>query len=84
MSNVLIGSAIARGAFDITPNNSTDLTKKAYGITCSGAGTVHYTGLDGVEHTVTLAADRTWPVAIKKVFVTGTTATGIVGFVLFD
>lgn len=77
-----IGSAIARGAFNITPNDSANLSKKATGVYAGGAGTLRYIGDDGVEDTVTLVAGQIWPVRIRKVFATGTTATGLKGFVL--
>lgn len=84
MGNKLIETAIARGAFSITPNDSADLAQVAFGVHVSGAGTLHYTGKDGVEHTVTLLAGARWDVAIVKVFATGTSATGISGFNLYD
>lgn len=78
----MIKSSIADGAFDITPHNTNDLPITAAGVNVQGAGTLHYIAANGMEHTVTLAAGQTWPVAMTKVFVTGTTCTGIVGFVI--
>jgi len=77
-----IGSSIARGTFTITPSDVADLPKKAEGVYAGGAGTLHYVGDDGEEDTVTLSAGQIWPVRIVKVFVTGTTATDLKGFVL--
>lgn len=84
-SNILIGSAIARGTFPITPNDASDLPEgKAYGFRVTGAGNVRYIGEDGNTDTVVgLTAGERWPVAVTRVLATGTTATGITGFALF-
>jgi len=83
-SNILIGSAMARGTFPITPNDSTDLPEgKAYGFRVLVGGDVTYVGEDGNTDTVTLSDGERWPVVIKRLLDTGTDATGITGFALF-
>jgi len=84
-SNILISSAIARGTFQITPSDSTNLPQgKAYGFRVTGAGNVRYIGEDGNTDTIVgLTAGERWPVVVTRVLATGTTATGINGFALF-
>ncbi len=83
-SNILIGSAMARGTFPITPNDASDLPEgKAYGIRVLVGGDVTYVGEDGNTDTVTLVDGERWPVVIKRLLDTGTDATGITGFALF-
>lgn len=76
----VLQSYVPRGVFNITPNDGTDLPQKAYGIYVSGAGDLHYISEHGDEDTVTLAAGDKWIIVVKKVYSTGTTATGIKGF----
>jgi hypothetical protein len=78
MSNVL-GSFVARGAFDITPNDDADLPTRAFTVYVGGAGDLHYLGDDGEEDTVTLSAGQIWPVIVKRVY-EDSTATLIKGF----
>ena len=79
-----LNSSIARGSFAITTNDTTLLTKKAFGIYCNGtAGTVSYLADDGTSDSITIAVGQTWPVVITRVNTTGTTATGLKGFTLW-
>lgn len=64
--------------FAITPNDSNDLPTGTRAIYVGVAGDVSFLLLDGTTVTLTLAAG--WhPIAPKRVRLTGTTATGIVG-----
>jgi hypothetical protein len=70
-----------RAAVAITPNNSTDLAVETRGLYVGAAGDVAVILADdsaAVTFTA-LAAGIVHPLAVKRVKVTGTTATGIVG-----
>ena len=72
----------AEGAFAITPNDSTDLTEPTRGICFAAAGDLKVDMLNGDTVTFTdgsLAAGAVHPLRVKKVYSTGTTATGIFG-----
>ena len=87
--NPMIGSAIARDIWPITPHATDPVggsgsTKKAYGIKVTGAGTVILRAVAGAgDVTVTLAAGETLPVVVTHVR-TGGTATGIFGYTLWS
>lgn len=66
--------------FQITPNNSTGLPEKAFGIICKTAGTIHYVTSNGQEYTDTVAANDVIQCQISKVFATGTTVSDIRGY----
>ncbi len=75
---VVISSPIT-GAFAITPNDSTDLDETTVNIYVGTAGTAKFTMFDGSVVTyATLAAGR-HPLRVKRVWSTGTSATGLVG-----
>ena len=83
MKNV-ITSALARDVFPITPNDSTNLTTKAYGIKVTGtAGNIVGVTDAGNTRTIPVAAGETLPVVFSKILATGTTATGLWGYTLF-
>jgi hypothetical protein len=69
-----------QGGFTITPNDGADLAEAARGLWCEGGGTVKFNFLDGSgPFTWTLPACQQIGMEITKVFLTGTTATGITG-----
>lgn len=75
--NTPAGRAIA-----ITPANS-DLPEYVKAIRCNGAGNIVILPAkneDGQTVTLAVLAGETIPVLTRRVLVTGTTATGIVGF----
>lgn len=61
----------------ITPNDGADLANVSKEIFFGGAGTVKVTWLNGQEKTLTVVAGdlRAW--RVKRIWATGTTATGI-------
>lgn len=63
----------------ITPDDNTDLPNSTRGINVDSAGVVHLTTVDGDTGTVFVAAGIVFPVRARRVFATGTTATGIKG-----
>lgn len=81
-------SAPIRGVYDVTPNDGADLPDgnvggdDEQGVTRglwveTLAGPVKMTLDDGSIQTLTLEAQKIHPFRVKKVFATGTTATGI-------
>lgn len=69
-------SDIVRDGYDVTPNDSADLPEVCRSLWCDVGGDVHFTTVFGTEMTRTVAAGL-FPFGAKKIFATGTTATGI-------
>ena len=74
-------------ALAVSPNDSTDLVppsgdpkKATRAIVVTGAGTVAVAMADGTTATVQVAAGILMPIAVKRIYSTGTTASGIVAF----
>lgn len=76
---VYVDNGQASDGFDVTPNNSTDLAAVAYGFFCTTAGTVKVTMANGTALTFTSVACQYHPLIVKRIWATGTTATGIIG-----
>lgn len=66
--------------FPVTPDDAVDLRNDARLLMVSVGGTVHVTKVDGTEVTITVPAGVV-PGAVRRVWATGTTATGITAFV---
>ena len=64
---------------DVTPSDSAAQfgAKPAAGFMCDVAGTIKFADGRGVVHTRTVLAGLIYPIAVKQVYSTGTTATGI-------
>lgn len=72
--------APAASAMAITPSNSTDLTDYTRGIYVGGTGTLKVDMVTGGQVTfVDPAPGVIHPLRVKRVYATGTTATGIIG-----
>ena len=75
-------SSHARDAVLVTPDDGDDLPKKeCVGLSVAVTGVVRVTpelGLDGTSVDLTIAAGGVFPQGVKRVWNTGTTATGIV------
>ncbi|MFD1135589.1 spike base protein, RCAP_Rcc01079 family [Paenibacillus urinalis] len=70
----------SQGAFAVTPNDSTDLSKVTKGLYIGVSGDVRMTMADGSVITrKNVAGGMTHPWSIRRVWATGTTATDIVG-----
>lgn len=65
------------GSVVVTPSDTVDLTHVTKGLWFEGAGTVKVTWADGSETTRTVNAGVDYPWSVKRVWATGTTATGI-------
>jgi hypothetical protein len=72
---------VARDAFAITPNDSTDLAKRADALYVAGAGDVKVDTWEGNTVTIPVPANFILPMAVKRVHDTDTTATDIFGMV---
>jgi hypothetical protein len=70
----------AIGAYAVTPNNDADLTEAIRAITINGAGTVSYIW-QGVTYTTGTLPVGTYAMRAQRIRATGTTATGITGWV---
>lgn len=66
--------------FSITPNDGVDLTITPRAVIIASAGTMKVTKLDGTTDTLTLPAGI-FPMRVRRIWATGTTATGISGLV---
>lgn len=70
----------SESAFEVTPNDSADLTAVTRGVYIGGAGDLAVTMKDGSEVTfVGLQAGLVYPYRVRRIKATGTTATDIVG-----
>ena len=74
-------SSPARDAFSITGNDSTDLAKITKALHISGSGDVKLTLMNmAAGSSITITLDTGYhPLRAKRVWATGTTATGITG-----
>lgn len=69
----------ANGAFAIVPNDSADLAQNTTGIYSGTAGTIAVDMINGDSVSFIVPAGVILPVQIRKVYATGTTASGVVG-----
>lgn len=68
------------GAAAITPHAANNLPRSIRGIMCTVAGNVHAITQDGSDVTFPIPVGVILPISIDAVRVTGTTATGLIGF----
>lgn len=66
--------------FPVTPNDSTDLSVEARALVITVSGDIHVQTPNGTERTCTVPAG-VFPGRVKRVYSTGTTATGITALV---
>ena len=65
--------------FDITPNDSADLAHVTVALNVATPGTVRVTTVDGSTADLTVNPGQAFPVRARRVWQTGTTATGLRG-----
>lgn len=71
----------AENGFDITPSDANELSNVTRLLRVGGnAGTVKVDMVGSGQLTLNMAAGESLPLRVKKVYATGTTATGIQGF----
>lgn len=79
MSSMNVQKLQARTAVDVTPNDSTDITPGDQVLYVGTGGNVKVTTADGSTVTFTnVPSGAILPVSVRRVFSTGTTATGII------
>lgn len=80
MSPTITGPAT--GAIAVTPNDSTDLSASVRAVTINAGGTLSYiSSRDGATYTTATLPAGTYPLFASRIRATGTTATGITGWV---
>lgn len=67
--------------FAITPADGSDLADHVRAVTLNGGGTLSYVAWDGVTYTTAALPAGTYPLQAIRIRATGTTATGITGWV---
>lgn len=65
--------------FDITPSDTADLDRATVALNVAATGTVRVTTVDGSVSDVEIRSGESFPLRVKRVWLTGTTATGIRG-----
>lgn len=63
----------------ITPDDASDLPRPTIALNVATPGTVRVTALDGTVGVVTIAPGHAFPLRARRVWATGTSATGITG-----
>lgn len=71
--------APAAGLVAITPNDDGDIDARIRGLNVAASGTVRVTAIDGTIGTVYVIAGIVFPIRVRRVWATGTSATGIIG-----
>lgn len=72
----------ARDILPVTPNDANDLSEVAVALYVEVAGTVRFATERGEIRTISLPDMSLLPVGVRRVFSTGTTASGIHGLVV--
>lgn len=80
-SNAIGSSGPALGAIVITPADGSDLPSDVRAVTIGGAGTIAYTGWDGLSYATASLPIGTYAMCARRILSTGTTATVITGWV---
>ena len=65
--------------FDITPDDATDLAQVTIALNVASPGNVRVTTLDGSTADISVAPGQPFPIRARRVWQTGTSATGIRG-----
>lgn len=63
---------------NVTPDDGADIAVASRALNVSGAGTVRVTTVSGDTGTVYIAAGITFPIRARRIWATGTTASGII------
>lgn len=69
----------AIAVFDVIPNDASDLPHVTTALNVATPGTVRVTTADGSVSDVTVHPGQSFPIRVTRVWLTGTTATGIRG-----
>lgn len=71
----------AISVFAITPDDAADLPQVTTALNVATPGTVRVTTVDGSTADLTVHPGQAFPVRVRRVWQTGTSATGILGLV---
>lgn len=71
----------ALGSIVITPSDSTDLPTHIRAVTLASGGTLSWQDRHGAAHVTAELPAGTYPLLARRILATGTTATGITGWV---
>lgn len=71
----------AISVFDITPNDNADLVQPTTALNVATPGTVRVTTVDGSVSDVLIHPGHAFPIRATRVWMTGTSATGIRGLI---
>ena len=74
-------NAPAVGAFPVVPSDTTDLPSAVRAVTLRGGGVLSFVGVDGATHTTGELPAGTFALMASRIRATGTTATGITGWI---
>ena len=69
----------ASNAYDIVPDDAADIAVVTRALNVTVEGTVRVTTHSGQTVTLYIAAGGAFPIRVRRVWATGTSATGIVG-----
>lgn len=67
--------------FDILPDDAADLAQVTTALNVASPGSVRVTAADGSEAVLSIHPGHAFPIRARRVWATGTTATGIRGLV---
>lgn len=70
----------AMRTYVITPHATNDLTERIRAISIAVQGTISYQNWEGVDCVTDELPPGLYPIYMQKVYVSGTTATGLTGF----
>jgi hypothetical protein len=74
-------NAPAIAAFAVTPSDTLDLAEPVRQITLNVGGTLRWSGRDGTVNTTAALPAGSYALSATRIHATGTTATGITGWV---
>lgn len=74
-------SGPALSSFPITPADDTDLATDIRAITLNAGGTLSWVSTDNTVQTTAALPPGTYPLLARRIRATGTTATGLTGWV---
>lgn len=67
--------------FDIAPDDGADLAQVTIALNVATPGTVRVTTVDGSTSDISVNPGHAFPIRVRRIWLTGTTATGIRGLV---
>ena len=71
----------ATTVFEITPDDTSDLAQATTALNVATPGVVRVTTVDGSVSDITVHPGHSFPIRARRIWLTGTTATGLRGLV---